>query len=141
MEYRGFEITAGRYIDERHPQYNRLSFTAKDGQKYIDAVFHDLDTRVKSEEELMEIFMKRIDDFIEDTTKQLTNMDKKRIDFVEDYINSHFKTFMSDADAAEVTQAILLNIVRDMDDNSESGINCDDIDAALTRMIKSKFCK
>lgn len=82
-----------------------------------------------------------IDNIISIQQNNLTNMDKKRMDFVEDYINSHFKTFMSDADADEVTQAILMSIVRDMDDNSESGINCDDIDAALTRMIKSKFCK
>lgn len=68
MKYKGFEIKIEKYIEERHPQYSYLGFTARCGEKYLNAIFHDLDMRLKSEDELLKIFLKRLDNFIEYNT-------------------------------------------------------------------------
>lgn len=82
MEYRGFEITTVKYVEERHPQYNYLSFMARNGDKHINAVFRDLDMRIKSEEELLSIFKNRIDSFIEemDIIRKKAMLTKKDLD-------------------------------------------------------------
>ncbi len=68
MNYKGFEIKIEEYIEKRHPQYNYLGFTARRGEKYLNAIFHDLDMRLKSKNELLEIFLKRLNSFIEYNT-------------------------------------------------------------------------
>ncbi len=68
MNYKGFEIKIAKYIEERHPQYNYLGFEARCGEKCLHAIFHDLDMRLKSEDELLKVFLKRLDNFIEYNT-------------------------------------------------------------------------
>lgn len=68
MNYKGFDIKIEKYIEKRHPQYNYLGFTARCGKRYLNSIFHDLDMRLKSENELLEIFLKRLDSFIEYNT-------------------------------------------------------------------------
>jgi hypothetical protein len=68
MNYKGFDIKIEKYIEKRHPQYNYLGFTARCGKRYLNSIFHDLDMRLKSEDELLEIFLKRLDSFIEYNT-------------------------------------------------------------------------
>ena len=68
MNYKGFEIKIVKYIEERHPQYNYLGFEARYGKKYLHTVFHDLDMRLKPEDELLRTFLKRLDKFIEYNT-------------------------------------------------------------------------
>ena len=68
MNYRGFEITKKKYIEERHPQYNYLSFTAICNEKYLYIVFRDFDMRIATEEHLLRIFISKLDEFIEYNT-------------------------------------------------------------------------
>ena len=65
-DYRGFIITEGQYIEEPHPQYSYLGFKAENdiGQR-IEVVFHDIDMRIKTHDELLDIFLKRVDQFID----------------------------------------------------------------------------
>lgn len=73
MDYRGFEITKKKYIEERHPQYNYLSFTAVCNEKYLYIVFRDIDMRIASEEQLLRIFISKLDEFIEYNTDTSTH--------------------------------------------------------------------
>lgn len=68
MNYRGFEITKDKYIEERHPQYNYLCFNAICNEKYLYMVFRDIDMRIATEEQLLRIFISRLDRFIEYNT-------------------------------------------------------------------------
>ena len=68
MNYRGFEITKDKYIEERHPQYNYLCFNATCNKKHIYMVFRDIDMRIATEEQLLRIFIRRLDRFIEYNT-------------------------------------------------------------------------
>lgn len=68
MNYKGFKITTEKYIEERHPQYNYLGFTARQGKKYLTAIFYDFDIRLKTEEELLKVFLEGLDRFIEYNT-------------------------------------------------------------------------
>lgn len=68
MKYKGFEITKKKYIEERHPQYNYLSFTAIYNKKYLYIVFRDIDMRIATEEQLLRIFINKLDRFIEHNT-------------------------------------------------------------------------
>ena len=68
MNYRGFEITKDKYIEERHPQYNYLCFNATCNKKHIYVVFRDIDMRIATEEQLLRIFIRRLDRFIEYNT-------------------------------------------------------------------------
>ena len=66
-DYCGFIITEGQYIEEPHPQYNYLGFKAEnDIGQYIEVIFHDIDMRIKTHDELLDIFLKRVDQFIDD---------------------------------------------------------------------------
>lgn len=66
-DYKGFVITASQYIEAGHPQYNYLGFRAEnDVEQYIEVVFHDIDLRTKTYHELLNIFLRRIDEFIEE---------------------------------------------------------------------------
>jgi len=64
-DYKGFIITESKYIEESHPQYNYLAFRAENiiGQ-YIESVFHDLDLKIKTYDELLNIFLRNLDNFI-----------------------------------------------------------------------------
>lgn len=68
MNYKGFEIIKNKYIEKRHPWYNYLSFIAIHNEKYLYVVFRDIDMRVNTEEELLKIFISRLDKFIEYNT-------------------------------------------------------------------------
>ena len=68
MNYRGFEIIKDKYIEERHPQYNYLCFNAICNEKYLYMVFRDIDMRIATEEQLLRIFISRLDRFIEYNT-------------------------------------------------------------------------
>lgn len=68
MNYRGFEIIKDKYIEERHPQYNYLSFNAICNEKYLYMIFKDIDMRIATEEQLLKIFISRFDRFIEYNT-------------------------------------------------------------------------
>jgi hypothetical protein len=66
-DHRGFIITEEQYIEEPHPQYNYLGFRAKnDVGQGLEIVFHDIDMRVMTRDELLNIFLKRLDRFIEE---------------------------------------------------------------------------
>lgn len=66
-DYKGFIITESQYVEEPHPQYNYLSFRAEnDMGQYVEVVFHDGDLRVKTYDELLGIFLKHIDRFVEE---------------------------------------------------------------------------
>lgn len=66
-DYRGFIITEEQYIEESHPQYNYLGFKAEnDIGQHIEVIFHDMDMRIKTHDELFDIFLKRVDQFIDD---------------------------------------------------------------------------
>ena len=73
MNYRGFEITKDKYIEERHPQYNYLCFNAICNEKYLYMVFRDIDMRIATEEQLLRIFISRLDRFIEYNTDTSTH--------------------------------------------------------------------
>lgn len=64
MKYKNFEIIKNKYIEDRHPQYNYLSFIAIYNKKYLYAVFRDIDMRLSTEEQLLTVFKNSIDDFI-----------------------------------------------------------------------------
>lgn len=68
MNYRGFEIIKDKYIEERHPQYNYLCFNAICNEKHLYMVFRDIDMRIATEEQLLRIFISRLDRFIEYNT-------------------------------------------------------------------------
>ena len=68
MNYRGFEIIKDKYIEERHPQYNYLSFIAMCNKKYLYIVFRDTDMRIAIEKQLLRIFISRLNRFIEYNT-------------------------------------------------------------------------
>lgn len=82
MDYRGFEITKEKYIEERHPQYNYLSFTAICNEKYFYIVFRDFDMRITTEEQLLRIFIRRLDKFIEYNTDMSAGHPTKDDDIV-----------------------------------------------------------
>ena len=82
MNYKGFNITIEKYIEDRHPQYNYLGFTARYEEKYLNAIFHDLDLRLKTEDELLKIFLKRLDEFIEYNTSTSARHSIKNEDIV-----------------------------------------------------------
>lgn len=65
LHYKGFAITESQYIEEPHPQYNYLGFTANNsyGQHY-EVIFNDLDMRIKTHNELLNIFIEGLDKFI-----------------------------------------------------------------------------
>jgi len=67
LNYKGFVITETQYIEPQHPQYNYLGFKAtNDVGQSIEAAFHDIDLRTKTYHELLDIFLKRLDEFIEE---------------------------------------------------------------------------
>lgn len=68
MNYKGFEIIKKKYTEERHPWYNYLSFTAVCNEKYLYVVFRDIDMRTTTEEQLLKIFISRLDEFVEYNT-------------------------------------------------------------------------
>ena len=60
-----------RYIEEAHPQYNYLGFQATNNVgQYIEVAFHDIDLRIKTYHELLDIFLRRLDKFIEEIKKK-----------------------------------------------------------------------
>ena len=66
-DYRGFIITEEQYIEEPHPQYNYLGFKAEnDVGQYIEVIFRDMDMRIKTHDELLDIFLERVDQFIDE---------------------------------------------------------------------------
>ena len=66
-DHRGFIITEEQYVEEPHPQYNYLRFKAEnDIGQYIEITFHDVDMRIKTHDELLDIFIKKLDLFIEE---------------------------------------------------------------------------
>lgn len=66
-DYRGFTITGNQYVEKSHPQYNYLGFKAEnDIGQHIEVTFHDIDMRCKTCDELLDIFLKRLDEFIEE---------------------------------------------------------------------------
>lgn len=86
MKYKNFEIFKHKYIEDRHPQYNYLSFTAIYNKKYLYVVFRDIDMRLSTEEQLLTVFKNSIDDFIirnniqinEDTEETRNDMCRKQ---------------------------------------------------------------
>lgn len=82
MNYRGFEITKDKYIEERHPQYNYLCFNAICNEKYLYMVFRDIDMRIATEEQLLRIFISRLDRFIEYNTDTSALHSEKNEDIV-----------------------------------------------------------
>lgn len=66
-DHKGFVVTETQYIEPTHPQYNYLGFRAEnDIGHYIEIIFHDIDLRIKSHDELLSIFLRRLDEFIEE---------------------------------------------------------------------------
>ena len=66
-DYRGFIITEEQYVEEPYPQYNYLGFKAEnDVGQCIEVVFHDIDMRIKTHDELLNIFLKGVDQFIDE---------------------------------------------------------------------------
>ena len=65
LHYKDFVITESQYIEEPHPQYNYLGFMANNssGQHY-EVIFNDLDMRIKTHNELLNIFIEGLDKFI-----------------------------------------------------------------------------
>ena len=89
MNYRGFEITKEKYIEERHPQYNYLSFTAICNKKYLYIIFRDIDMRIATEEQLLRIFISRLDEFIEyNTDTSAQPLSNKGEDIVRPILNN-----------------------------------------------------
>ena len=89
MKYRGFEITKDKYIEERHPQYNYLCFNAICNKKYLYMVFRDIDMRIATEEQLLRIFISRLDRFIEyNTDTSAQPLSNKGEDIVRPILNN-----------------------------------------------------
>ena len=89
MNYRGFEITKDKYIEERHPQYNYLCFNAICNEKYLYMVFRDIDMRIATEEQLLRIFISRLDRFIEyNTDTSAQPLSNKGEDIVRPILNN-----------------------------------------------------
>jgi peptide methionine sulfoxide reductase MsrA len=64
-DYKGFIITESKYIEESHPQYNYLAFRAENNKgQYTESVFHDLDLKMKTYDELLNIFLRNVNNFI-----------------------------------------------------------------------------
>ena len=77
-DYRGFKITEEKYIEKPHPQYNYLGFKAEnDAGQHIEVVFRVIDMRIKTHDELLDIFLKRVDRFINEIDGIL-NYNKRR---------------------------------------------------------------
>ena len=69
-DYHGFIITEWKYIEKSHPQYNYLGFMAENNiGQHIEVVFHDIDMRCKTHDELLDIFLKRVERFIDEINK------------------------------------------------------------------------
>ena len=89
MNYRGFEITKDKYIEERHPQYNYLCFNAICNEKYLYMAFLAIDMRIATEEQLLRIFISRLDEFIEyNTDTSAQPLSNKGEDIVRPILNN-----------------------------------------------------
>ena len=89
MKYRGFEITKDKYIEERHPQYNYLCFNAICNKKYLYMGFRDIDMIIATEEQLLRIFISRLDRFIEyNTDTSAQPLSNKGEDIVRPILNN-----------------------------------------------------
>lgn len=71
--YMGFELRKSEYMEERHPQYNYLGYSAIRGEYYIQVKYTDLEIRTIPIEILFLKFIQHLDRFISENINCLTN--------------------------------------------------------------------
>jgi hypothetical protein len=69
-------------------------------------------------------------------------MDKKKRQFIDDCIYRKLLNFnMDSVDASRISEAVLVDIVTDIEETADEDFTSGDVDIAFTRLLLKTFCK